>query len=44
MLRAGEAVEVVRTDGRAVVITIDDAESAASVLAAAVSHHSPVES
>ena len=35
VLRAGEALEVTRTDGRRFVVTIDDAETAASVLATA---------
>lgn len=35
VLRAGEALEVTRTDGRRFVVTVDDAESAASVLATA---------
>jgi hypothetical protein len=35
VLRAGEAIEVTRTDGRRFVVTIDDAETAASVLATA---------
>lgn len=35
VLRAGDALEVTRTDGRRFVVTIDDAETAASVLATA---------
>lgn len=35
VLRAGEALEVTRTDGRVFVVTVDDATTAASVLAAA---------
>lgn len=35
VLRAGDALEVTRTDGRIFVITVDDAATAASVLAAA---------
>nr|WP_201469232.1 DUF1648 domain-containing protein [Microbacterium hydrocarbonoxydans] len=37
VLRTGEAVEVTRTDGRVFVVTVDDATTAASVLAAAAS-------
>ncbi len=37
VLRAGEALEVTRTDGRVFVVTVDDASTAASVLAAAAS-------
>lgn len=37
VLRAGEAIEVTRTDGRVFVVTVDDASTAASVLAAAAS-------
>lgn len=36
VLRAGEALEVTRVDGRRFVVTIDDAETAAAVLATAV--------
>ena len=36
VLRTGEALEVTRTDGRVFVVTVDDASTAASVLAAAV--------
>lgn len=35
VLRAGDALEVTRTDGRVFVVTVDDAATAASVLAAA---------
>ncbi|MCI1020308.1 DUF1648 domain-containing protein [Microbacterium sp. C5A9] len=35
VLRAGEALEVARADGRVFVVTVDDATTAASVLAAA---------
>lgn len=35
VLRAGKALEVARTDGRVFVVTVDDAETAAAVLAAA---------
>jgi hypothetical protein len=35
VLRTGEAIEVTRTDGRVFVVTVDDAATAASVLAAA---------
>lgn len=35
VLRAGEALEVTRTNGRVFVVTVDDAATAASVLAAA---------
>jgi hypothetical protein len=32
VVRSGDALEVVRRDGRSVVVTVDDAETAASVL------------
>lgn len=35
VLRSGDALEVTRTDGRVFVVTVDDASTAASVLAAA---------
>ena len=37
VLRTGEALEVTRTDGRVFVVTVDDAATAASVLASAAS-------
>lgn len=37
VMRTGEALEVTRTDGRVFVVTVDDASTAASVLAAAAS-------
>jgi hypothetical protein len=36
VLRAGDALEVTRSDGRVFVVTVDDAATAASVLAASV--------
>lgn len=37
VLRTGEALEITRTDGRVFVVTVDDASTAASVLASAAS-------
>lgn len=41
VLRTGEGLQVVRTDGRVFVVTVDGAQTAASVLAAAQDQHLP---